>query len=446
MHDTAKRGVVFAVAAGGLLLAGAAQASAETVTDAAQPGAATATQLESGAGRLPNAVQARENARAAEQRSQGSTSPAFLKARDAAEPAYSAGILSGNRIDLPVALSLNLCGNGVTLFGHTSAASTCGTLTPATQVAAESATRRGGLLADNVVRAPLTVPVNVCGNHVAVAATADSGSGSTCVADASGTSAAQPSMESAVSGNEPAVVVARLLGGMLSANEVRAPITAPANVCGNTVGAASTSSAAVTCLSGQSAVSSPAAAAASAGVGKNQPQQSSSTALALPAAAANCLLPGGAGSALDLALKSPQQAAAPAAMTQPVQVAPASATVAKPAAPVPALQPAAPSSAAPVGGAAHPNAVSGQKPLTAHPMVVWPRPESVSFRNAAANESAISDPVQQASQVLADPPALAQTGAHMAVPAGAAALTMTGGLGLRALSRQSRGGRHSVTG
>ncbi|MER5422572.1 chaplin family protein, partial [Streptosporangium roseum] len=93
---------------------------------------------------------------------------------------------------------------------------------------------RSGVLAGNQVVAPITAPINVCGNAVAVLGKAFAG----CKGGASVNNGGAGAGGNRTSGRS----------GVLAGNQVVAPITAPINVCGNAV--AVLGDAAAGCLGG----------------------------------------------------------------------------------------------------------------------------------------------------------------------------------------------------
>jgi hypothetical protein len=130
---------------------------------------------------------------------------------------------SGHRVDVPVPAPVTVCGIEVPIGGKAegdcpdkgeSAAGTPTTLPG----------NKGGLLSDNQVNVPVTVPVTACGNAVAVLgdarASCDGRQG-----QSAGASNAQPAAEPGPS-------------GPLAGNEVNVSADAPLEVCGNAVGLA----------------------------------------------------------------------------------------------------------------------------------------------------------------------------------------------------------------
>ncbi|MEV7015582.1 chaplin [Streptomyces sp. NPDC093991] len=84
-----------------------------------------------------------------------------------------------------------------------------------------------GVLSGNNVQAPVHAPVNACGNTVTAVGALNSASGNTCVNESGGHG------ESA--GGAHAAGGAEGSPGVLSGNNVQAPVHAPVNACGNNV-------------------------------------------------------------------------------------------------------------------------------------------------------------------------------------------------------------------
>ncbi|MFE4667712.1 chaplin [Streptomyces sp. NPDC056716] len=87
-----------------------------------------------------------------------------------------------------------------------------------------------GVLSGNSVQAPVHVPVNVCGNTVNVVGVLNPSMGNTC-----GNKGAGPSAGPGNAGGSHAQGRTGGSPGVGSGNHVEAPIHAPVNVCGNTV-------------------------------------------------------------------------------------------------------------------------------------------------------------------------------------------------------------------
>jgi hypothetical protein len=91
-------------------------------------------------------------------------------------------VLGGNQISLPITVPVNLCGNAVAVLGVANAACQGGASvgTPASGGASASGgstnpgttSGSGSIGGGNQISVPITVPVNLCGNAVAVLGTA----------------------------------------------------------------------------------------------------------------------------------------------------------------------------------------------------------------------------------------------------------------------------------
>ncbi|MBS2961944.1 chaplin [Actinocrinis puniceicyclus] len=189
MYDMAKRSLAFTVATGGLLLTGTGYAPAEAAvgfgaaTDPAPGASASSTVSDSG------------------------------------------GVLSGNTLQIPVDIPVNVCGNQVAgiAVGDTVGGGTCGAAGGSGGASAAAASdHSGGVLSGNTLQIPVYIPVNVCGNQVAAVAMGDQVGGSTCGGGAGGASAVGASSNS---------------GGTASGNLTQLPISLPVYVCGDQVDA-----------------------------------------------------------------------------------------------------------------------------------------------------------------------------------------------------------------
>lgn len=444
MYDTAKRGMVFAVATGGLLLTGAAHAAAATPTGASEfSGGPTATQPDSGVSGTPATYDA-QRVRQAAASTRHSTPLGAIKHAMAARSTATSGLLPGNSINIPTTLSVNLCGNAVSALGSATASSDCSRSGSAAAAASGAVLPRGGLLSSTTVQAPIDIPVNACGNLAAIGGAADSASGSTCTATAE--SALLSAGRAETSSMAQSTSVARILSGLLpSATTIQAPIYIPANVCGNGVAAGGMSSAAASCtITGQAPAStiaqnagatqenapaqgsaataagatqmsstapSPENTAQSAGSGQEAyPVQPGASAASLPS------LPVAAGS--DQPTPCPMPVAAAAAVTNTTKPSTASKT--------------------PAGAKVQPNATTAtqDKPLV-HPVVMWPRPEPAAL-TAPTGRKVRYSAAQHALPVVPADMTLAHTGTETLLPLGTAAATLAGGIGLSTLGQHRR--------
>ncbi|GIH93038.1 hypothetical protein Psi01_36680 [Planobispora siamensis] len=128
----------------------------------------------------------------------------------------------GNQLDLPISLPIDISGNGLGVFGQADASSKGG-------ASAESGgggmggrtSGANSVLGGNQVDAPISVPVNVCGNAVSLFGSSDAGckGGASTKGGGGKSGGGRTSGESSVGGG----------------NQVDAPVNAPVDVCGNSV-------------------------------------------------------------------------------------------------------------------------------------------------------------------------------------------------------------------
>jgi hypothetical protein len=176
MHGIAKRGLALVAATSGIVLGGAAIATADA-------GAVTT-----------------------------------------ATTSHSGGAVAGWVAQAPVNIPVNVCGNSVEAlaFKEMVHGTTCTNNKPGATATATT-TKSGGIGAGNTVQVAGNVPVNVCGNTVAGAAVKNDYEGSTCTNNVGGPGAAATSSVDHS-------------GGLVSGNTVQAVLNVPINACGNVVG------------------------------------------------------------------------------------------------------------------------------------------------------------------------------------------------------------------
>jgi hypothetical protein len=129
-------------------------------------------------------------------------------------------ILGGNQIKVPIEIPVNICGNALALLGDAFAGCKGGAHVGGHRHHAGQSWHTSGnhsILGGNQIKVPVKVPVNVCGNSAAVLGDAFSGcKGGAGAAGGGGWH---------TSGNES------ILGG----NQVKGPVKVPVNVCGNAI-------------------------------------------------------------------------------------------------------------------------------------------------------------------------------------------------------------------
>ncbi|MFI9646482.1 chaplin [Streptomyces sp. NPDC052040] len=107
---------------------------------------------------------------------------------------------------------------------------------PAHADSAASGTDAGspGLISGNSVQLPVHVPVNVCGNTVNVVGVLDPAVGNACV-NGGGRRGVAHHAAGTASGGASAHGGSRGSGGLLAGNDIRIPVDIPVNVSGNSV-------------------------------------------------------------------------------------------------------------------------------------------------------------------------------------------------------------------
>ncbi|HTJ68631.1 MAG TPA: chaplin [Actinospica sp.] len=249
MYDLAKRSLAFTVATGGLLLTGTAYTPALAAAGVgANQGPAQAQGVQSDANATSSPVTAagpsgdvqappdllapsalNPNVTAPKPRS-ASSGPGAVSTSNTNR---SGGIASGNNIQIPINIGLDLCGNNVkgASVHDVSGGGNCSN--PSGSAASGTTSHSGGILSGNSVQAPVNVPILACNNNVLAAAAHEHEGGANCSAPG-GT----PSGPGAPGGGGSAAnQTTDHSGGILSGNIVQAPVNVPVDVCGNNVNA-----------------------------------------------------------------------------------------------------------------------------------------------------------------------------------------------------------------
>ena len=260
MYDLAKRSLAFTVATGGLLLTGTAYSPALAAVGVGVPqgpaqaqgvqnDASTSASSVNTAGSPGDTAQSAPEGRAAQ-------APPDLLSSDALHPNIpapapragsagpgaaatsntrsSGGIVSGNTIQIPINIGIDLCGNNVKAgsLKDTAGGGSCATQSGSS--ASSTTSHSGGIGSGNNVQAPVNVPILACDNTVGGVVVKDMLGGTDCSAGGSGAGA---SGAPAGSGGSAANAQTDHSGGLLSGNIVQAPVNVPVNACGNDVNA-----------------------------------------------------------------------------------------------------------------------------------------------------------------------------------------------------------------
>ena len=139
----------------------------------------------------------------------------------------SKSILGGNQVNAPITAPINVCGNAISLFGEADARCKGGAQAGTSgQGASAGGNRTSGsksILGGNQVIAPISAAVNACGTAIAILGRAE--------ADCKGGASAGAGGRGVSAGGNRTSGSKSILGG----NQVVAPITAPINVCGTSI-------------------------------------------------------------------------------------------------------------------------------------------------------------------------------------------------------------------
>jgi hypothetical protein len=180
MHYSTRRRVAFGLTTGGLLMTGLGMTSAQADTGASASGGA----------------------------------------------ADSPGVGSGNVIQAPIDLPVNVCGNqvGVVAILDTVGGNSCANSGDSGSSASGSSHGSPGIGSGNLIQIPVDAPVNVCGNQLDVIGIGNSDRGNSCKNGGKGKHRRSGTSASGSGSDSP---------GVGAGNVLQVPVKAPVNVCGN---------------------------------------------------------------------------------------------------------------------------------------------------------------------------------------------------------------------
>ena len=134
----------------------------------------------------------------------------------------TSSVLGGNQVQAPISAPIDISGNALAIFGTANAASTGGTkVVNGGGVGNNETSGTSSVGGGNQIAAPISAPINACGNAIAIFGTADAG----CKGGA------QVINDSGSGGGNKTDGKYSVLGG----NQLTAPISAPINACGNAI-------------------------------------------------------------------------------------------------------------------------------------------------------------------------------------------------------------------
>ncbi|GAB3112927.1 hypothetical protein GCM10027160_15640 [Streptomyces calidiresistens] len=129
---------------------------------------------------------------------------AFANADAAGAATNSPGVLSGNTIQVPVHVPVNVCGNTIDVVGllNPAVGNTCANVSEGNNgaVAEGASTNSPGVASGNTIQVPVHVPVNVCGNTIDVVGILNPAVGNSCT-NVSGGGDVPPAPENPGPGN-----------------------------------------------------------------------------------------------------------------------------------------------------------------------------------------------------------------------------------------------------
>ncbi|GLW66038.1 hypothetical protein Arub01_42820 [Actinomadura rubrobrunea] len=134
------------------------------------------------------------------------------------------GVGSGNQVNAPISAPVDVCGNAIALLGIASANCTGSAKVTGNGTGGgggQGTSGRSSVLGGNQVNAPISAPVNACGTAVAILGIAGAG----CTGGAK-----------VVGGGNGGGQRTTGRSGVGSGNQVNAPVSAPVDVCGNAIG------------------------------------------------------------------------------------------------------------------------------------------------------------------------------------------------------------------
>jgi hypothetical protein len=146
------------------------------------------------------------------------------------------GVLNGTQIYAPIDVPINICGNALSLLGEANAAAMCGNGKHRTEGGwvSQDSSDNNGIANGTQLYAPISLPVNLAGNSVAVLGEANA------AATASNESGRESGFDQDSSDNN----------GILNGTQIAAPIDVPINVCGNALGILGEANASAACSNG----------------------------------------------------------------------------------------------------------------------------------------------------------------------------------------------------
>ncbi|TQN28742.1 LPXTG-motif cell wall-anchored protein [Haloactinospora alba] len=139
----------------------------------------------------------------------------------------SGGVASGNQINIPVDVAVDICGNAVGGLSTAKCTEITDELAEESDGGGDSTDGSGGVASGNQINIPVDVAVNVCGNSIAVLGASEA----ECT-DAVHAMEESEDNEAAGDGGGDSTDGS---GGVASGNQINIPADAAATICGNAV-------------------------------------------------------------------------------------------------------------------------------------------------------------------------------------------------------------------
>ena len=147
------------------------------------------------------------------------------------------GVGNGTQIYSPIDIPINFCGNSLALLGEANSSAMCSNSKPQHTEGgwvSQDSSDNNGVGNGSQLFAPISLPVNLAGNSVAVLGEANSASAASNESDHEG------GFEQNSSDNN----------GAANGTQIAAPISAPVNICGNALGILGEANASAVCMNG----------------------------------------------------------------------------------------------------------------------------------------------------------------------------------------------------
>ncbi|MEV4088638.1 chaplin family protein, partial [Nonomuraea fuscirosea] len=139
-----------------------------------------------------------------------------------ADTSGDGSVAGGNQVDLPVSIPIDISGNAIAAVGKSEATSQGGAevVNSGRPGIPNETSGNGSVGGGNQVNAPISVPINACGNAVSLIGKSDAG--------CKGGATVRNQGKGGAGGNRTSGD-----GSVLGGNQITAPISAPINACGN---------------------------------------------------------------------------------------------------------------------------------------------------------------------------------------------------------------------